>query len=142
MVSRPPSRRQEKIKRIVRDAVADIIQNRLNDPRICGFVTITEIDISSDIRNADIYISVMADSEADRRKTFEAIKHATIHIQTLLSEHISLRNALLLRILEDSKTKKTLETLKVIEEAAEELRQKDAQRHDDELEPETDEEMS
>ena len=73
MPSRLPSRRQEKIKRIVRDAVADIIQNRLNDPRICGFVTVTEIDISPDIRNADIYVSVMAETEADQRKTFEAV---------------------------------------------------------------------
>lgn len=142
MTSRLPSRRQEKIKRIVRDAVADIIQNRLNDPRICGFVTITEIDVSPDIRNADIYISVMAETEADERKTFEAVRHATKHIQTLLSEHISLRNALLLRILEDTKSKKTLETLKLIEQAAEELRQKDSQRHDDELEKENDQEMS
>jgi len=142
MASRPPSRRQEKIKRIVRDAVSDIIQNRLNDPRICGFVTITEIEISPDIRNADIYISVMSESKAKQRTTFEAIRHATKHIQTLLSEHISLRNALLLRILEDTKSKKTLETLKIIEEAAEEFRQKDSQRHDDELETENDQEMS
>ena len=142
MASRLPSRRQEKIKRIVRDAVSDIIQNRLNDPRICGFVTITEVDVSPDIRNADIYISVMADSEADQRKTFSAIQHATIHIQTMLSEYISLRSALLLRILEDTKSKKTLETLKVIEEAAKELRQKDAHRHDGDLETETDQEMS
>ncbi len=142
MASRPPSRRQEKIKRIVRDSVADIIQNRLNDPRMCGFVTITEIDISPDIRNADIYISVMAETDADRRKTFEAVKHATKHIQMLLSERISLRNALLLRILEDTKSQKTLETLKIIEQASEEFRQKDAQHHDDELETENDQEMS
>ncbi len=136
MQSRPPSRRQEKIKRIVRDVVSDIIQNRLNDPRMSGLVTITEIDISPDIRNADIYISVMADTEADERKTFEAVKHATKHIQTLLSGHLSLRNALLLRILEDTKTKKTLETLKIIEEAAKEIRQKDGLCDDDELETE------
>lgn len=142
MSSRLPSRRQQKIKRIVRDAISEIIQNRMSDPRISGFVTVTDIDISPDNRNADIYISVMADTEADHRKTFEAIRHATKHIQTLLSEYLSLRNALLLRILEDTKTKKTLETLKVIEEAAEEIRQKDAKRHGDELETETDQEMN
>lgn len=134
MPSRTPSRRQEKIKRIVRDAVADIILNRLNDPRLSGFVTITEIDISPDIRNADIYVSVMAETEADRRKTFEAVKHATKHIQMLLGEQMSLRFALQLRILEDTKTKKTLETLKIIEQAAKEIRQKDAlDRNDDEM---------
>jgi len=137
MPSRPPSRRQEKIKRIVRDAVADIILNRLNDPRLAGFVTITEIDISPDIRNADIYISVMAETEADRRKTFEAVKHATKHIQMLLGEQMSLRYALQLRILEDTKTKKTLETLKIIEQAAKEIRQKDLlDQNEDEMQGE------
>ena len=131
MPSRPPSRRQEKIKRIVRDAVADIILNRLNDPRLSGFVTITEIDISPDIRNADIYVSVMAETAGDRRKTFEAVKHATKHIQMLLGEQMSLRYALQLRILEDTKTKKTLETLKIIEQAAKEIRQKDMPVQDD-----------
>lgn len=125
MSSRPLSRRQEKIKRIVRDAVADIILNRLNDPRLSGFVTITEIDVSPDIRNADIYISVMAETDGDRRKTFEAVKHATKHIQMLLGEQMSLRNALQLRILEDIRNKKALETLKIIEQASEEIRQKD-----------------
>lgn len=125
MSSRPPSRRQEKIKRIVRDAVADIILNRLNDPRLSGFVTITEIDVSPDVRNADIYVSVMAETEGDRRKTLEAVKHATKHIQMLLGEQMSLRHALQLRILEDTKTKKALETLKIIEQASEEIRQKD-----------------
>lgn len=125
MPSRPPSRRQEKIKRIVRDAVADIILNRLNDPRLSGFVTITEIDVSPDIRNADIYVSVMAETEGDKRKTFEAVKHATKHIQMLLGEQMSLRNALQLRILEDIRNKKALETLKIIEQASEEIRQKD-----------------
>lgn len=125
MSSRPPSRRQEKIKRIVRDAVADIILNRLNDPRLSGFVTITEIDVSPDIRNADIYISVMAETDGDKRKTFEAVKHATKHIQMLLGEQMSLRNALQLRILEDIRNKKAIETLKIIEQASEEIRQKD-----------------
>lgn len=137
MTSRPPSRRQEKIKRIVRDAVAEIILNRLNDPRLTGFVTITEVDISPDIRNADIYISVMAGTEADRRKTFEAVKHATKHIQMLLGEQMSLRYVLQLRILEDTKTKKTLETLKLIEQAAKEIRQKNLLgQNDDEIQDE------
>ena len=133
MSSRPPSRRQEKIKRIVRDAVSGIILNRLSDPRLTGFVTVTEVDVSPDIRNADIYISVMAEKEADRKKSFEAVKHATKHIQMLLGEQMSLRNVLQLRILEDTKTKKTLETLRIIEQAAEEIRKKDAldQKDDD-----------
>jgi len=131
MSSKPPSRRQEKIKRIIKEAVSDIIQNRLNDPRIEGFVTVTEIDVSSDIRNADISISIMAADEATEKKTFLAIKHASTHIQSMLAERMTTRFTPILRFIKDEKMKKTLETLRVIEEAASEFREKDTLEDED-----------
>ena len=131
MSSKPPSRRQEKIKRIIKEAVSDIIQNRLNDPRIEGFVTVTEIEVSSDIRNADISISILAVDEATAKKTFIAIKHASTHIQSMLAERMTTRFTPILRFIKDEKMKKTLETLRIIEEAASEFKEKDALEDDD-----------
>ena len=130
MPSKPLTRRQEKIKRIIKEAVSDIIQNRLNDPRIEGFVTVTQVDVSPDIRNADIYLSVMAPDETIEKRTYIAIEHATKHIQSLLAERMTTRFVPILRLLKDEKIKKTLETLRVIEQAAQEYRQKDAERQE------------
>jgi ribosome-binding factor A len=130
MPSKPLTRRQEKIKSLIKVTVSDIIQNRLNDPRIEGFVTVTEVDVSPDVRNADIYLSVMASTETIERRTHIAIQHATKHIQSLLAERMTTRFVPILRLLKDEKIKKTLDTLRVIEEAAQEYREKDAARQD------------
>ena len=107
-----------------------VIQNRLNDPRIEGFVTVTQVDVSPDIRNADIFLSVMAADEIIERRTHIAIQHATKHIQSLLAERMTTRFVPILRLLKDEKVRKTLDTLRVIEEAAQEYREKDAARQD------------
>jgi len=130
MPSKPLTRRQEKIKSLIKVTVSDIIQNRLNDPRIEGFVTVTEVDVSPDVRNADIYLSVMAATETIERRTHIAIQHATKHIQSLLAERMTTRFVPILRLLKDEKIKKTLDTLRVIEEAAQEYREKDAAGQD------------
>ncbi|MCF7956712.1 MAG: 30S ribosome-binding factor RbfA [Phycisphaerae bacterium] len=125
MPSKPPTRRQQKIMSLIKVVVSDIIQNRLNDPRIEGFVTVTEVDVSPDNRNADIYISVMASDETIEKRTLIAVQHATKHIQSLLAERMTTRFVPILRLLKDEKIKKTLDTLRVIEEAAKEYREKD-----------------
>jgi ribosome-binding factor A len=130
MPSKPPTRRQQKIMSLIKEAVSDIIQNRLNDPRIEGFVTVTEVDVSPDTRHADIFLSVMAADETTERRTHIAIQHATKHIQSLLAERMTTRFVPILRLLKDEKIKKTLDTLRVIEEAAQEYREKDAARQD------------
>jgi len=130
MPSKPLTRRQEKIKRIIKEAVSDIIQNRLNDPRIEGFVTVTQVDVSPDIRNADIFLSVMAPDEVTEKRTFIAIEHATKHIQSLLAERMTTRFVPILRLLKDEKIKKTLETLRLIEQAAQEYREENNEQED------------
>ena len=130
MPTKPPTRRQQKMMSLIKEQLSDIIQNRLNDPRIEGFVTITEVNLSPDIRNADVYLSVMAADEIIEKRTHIAIRHATKHIQSLLAERMTTRFVPILRLLKDEKIKKTLETLRVIEEAAQEYREKDGQLPD------------
>ena len=130
MSSKPPTRRQQKIKRVIKEAVSDIIHNHLNDPRIEGFVTVTEVDVSPDIRNADIFLSIMAADETTEKRTLIAVQHATKHIQSLLAERMTTRFVPIIRLLKDEKIKKTLDTLRVIEQAAREYREKDNDRQD------------
>ena len=123
-----PSRRQEKICRVIKEAVSDIIQNRLSDPRIEGFVTVTEVDVSPDLKNADVFLSIMASEPKIAARTFTAITHATGHIQTEVGRRMTTKFFPKLTFKEDTKVKKTLETLKLIDEAAKEFHEKDAQR--------------
>jgi len=44
-----PYKRSQRVGDLVREEVADIIMTRLKDPRI-GFVTVTGVDMSDDLR--------------------------------------------------------------------------------------------
>ena len=122
-----PSRRQQKVARVIKESVSDTICNRLSDPRIKGIVSVTEVDVSPDMRNADVFLSIMAESETQRKMTFTAIEHATGKIQAQLKRKMTSKYCPKVHVREDTKLKNTLETLRLIEEAASEYRARDEQ---------------
>ena len=112
-----PTRRQEKVARVVKEAVSNAIANHLSDPRIEGFVSVTRVDMAADLRNADVYLSVFGKDEAAQNKTFAAITHAKTRIQSLLAGKLQRKFCPVLRFQRDEKFKKTLETMKLIDQA-------------------------
>ena len=110
-----PSRRQEKVARIVKEVVSGAIANQLSDPRIVSFVTVTRVEMAPDLRAADVYLSIFEETEskgskaqADRNKTFNAINHAKSRIQSLVADRIESKFCPVLRFHTDFGSKKTL----------------------------------
>ena len=120
------TRRQEKVARVVKEAVSDAIANHLNDPRIEGFVSVTRVDIAADLRNADVYLSVFGKDDTAQNKTFVAITHAKSRIQSLLADNWGSKFCPVLHFHKDEKFKKTMETMKLIDQVASELKEKDS----------------
>ncbi len=118
-----PSRRQQKIARVIKESVSQTIQTRLSDPRITGLVSVTEVDISPDSKNATIYLSLLAEDEKKAARSFSAICHAAGHIQAQLGHDLTGRSCPHLIFKRDEKVKKTLETLRLIEQAQQEYRE-------------------
>lgn len=119
------SRRQEKVVRVIKQEVSRIITTQLSDPRIKGFISVTEVDVSANLQRADVYLSIMEDNDRSRRRTLEAIEHAAGHIQMLLGRAMTSKYCLHLYFHEDRKLKNTLETLRIIHETTRELDAKD-----------------
>jgi ribosome-binding factor A len=120
------TRRQEKVARVVKEAVSDAVSHHLSDPRIEGFVSVTKVDVAADLRTAEVYVSIFGKDEASQNKTFAAIEHARSRIQSLLAKRMQSKFCPVLRIHRDEKLKKTLDTMKLIEEAASEFEDKDS----------------
>ncbi len=121
-----PTRRQEKVARIVKEVVSYAISNHLNDPRIEGFVSVTRVEMAPDLRTAEVHISIFGKDEAAENKTFAAIAHARARIQSLLAGKLQSKFCPVLRFHRDEKLKKTMETMKLIDEAASELKKTDS----------------
>ena len=115
------TRRQEKVARVVKEAVSDAITHHLNDPRIEGFVSVTRVDMAPDMRNADVFLSIFGKNEASQNKTFAAIEHARSRIQSLLASEVRSKFCPVLHFHRDEDFKKTLETMRLIDEATKEL---------------------
>jgi len=114
--------RQEKMARVVKEVVSNAIVNHLNDPRIEGFVSVMEVHLPPDLRNADVYLSVFGKDEKIAHRTFTAIEHAAPRIQSLLAHRLECRHCPTLRFHESEKLKKTIETMKIIDEVAKEIK--------------------
>jgi ribosome-binding factor A len=118
---RPPSRRQEKMARVIRDSVSDTIQNHLSDPRIEGLVSVTHVEVAPDMRTAQVFLSVFASDETAQNRTIEAIQHASRPIQLRLGDVLTSRFCPHLLFVRDTQFKKTLETLHLIDEVSKEF---------------------
>lgn len=67
-----PSARMRRVNEGIREVLGDAIATALKDPRI-GFVTVTEVDTSPDLRSARVYVSVLGD-EHDRARSLDGLK--------------------------------------------------------------------
>ena len=115
-----PTRRQEKTAHVVRQAVSRAIQQDLNDPRIEGLVSVTSVDVSPDLRSADVYLSVLGKDKTAENTTFMAIEHARRRIQSVVAASIKSKFCPVIQLHKDEKFKKTLEIMNLIDQAARE----------------------
>jgi len=119
------TRRQEKVGRVVKEAVSDAIANHLSDPRITGFVSVTRLTVAPDLRSADVYLSIFGADNGAKRKTFDAILHARSRIQSLVAAALESKFCPVLRLHLDEEFHKTLETMRLIDQVAGEHREGD-----------------
>ncbi|GAG40957.1 unnamed protein product [marine sediment metagenome] len=120
------TRRQERVARVVKEAVSDAIANHLNDPRIEGFVSVTRVEMGPDLRSADVYLSIFGRDDSAQNKTFSAITHAKKRVQSLVAGRLQRKFCPVLHFYKDEIFKKTLETMKLINEAVSELNENDS----------------
>jgi ribosome-binding factor A len=81
--------RLEKLTHLVQRRASEVILHELVDPRL-GFVTVTRVKLSRDLRHAVIYYSVVG-SDADRSKTAHALEHARGHVQSQIARAMRTR---------------------------------------------------
>jgi ribosome-binding factor A len=83
-----PYKRSQRVRDLLREEIADIVIHKLKDPRI-GFVTITGVDITDDLKNAIAYLSVL--KEEEKSLTLEILNAAKSFIRSELSKRVRLK---------------------------------------------------
>ena len=67
-----PTARMRRVNESIKEILGDAITTELKDPRI-GFVTVTEVDTSPDLRAARVYVSVLG-SEEERERSLAGLR--------------------------------------------------------------------
>ena len=96
-----PGRRTDRVSVLIQRELSDIIQRELKDPRV-GFCTISQVQVSTDLRYADVKVSVVGDKR-QKRNSITGLKHAAGFLRREVVQRIGLRHAPELRFeLDDS----------------------------------------
>lgn len=59
-----PYKRTQRLNILLREEIADIIMKKVKDPRL-GFTTVTDVELSTDLKIAKVYISIMDENDAE-----------------------------------------------------------------------------
>lgn len=90
-----PGDRMRRVNEAVREVVSLAVASDLQDPRI-GFVTVTGVETSPDLRHAVVFVSVLGDAE-EREETLAALADARRELQHEIALHLRMKNTPKLR---------------------------------------------
>ena len=83
-----PYKRSQRVGDLLREEIADIIMHKLKDPRI-GFITVTGVDLTDDLKIAIVYVSVL--KEEEKTTTLDILNAAKSFIRSEVSKRVRLR---------------------------------------------------
>ena len=112
------TRRTERLNDQLREEISDLVQRDLKDPRIGGLVTITEVDVSPDLSQAKVYVSVLG-SDEERLGTLRALGAASHFMQRELGKRLTIRRTPALAFVADESIEHGARILHLLDEARE-----------------------
>ena len=83
--------RVEKMQELIKQELSQIILREMKDPRI-GFVTVTQVRMSSDLFRAEVYLSLLG-SDEETKQTLEVLTKSLGFLRTEISKRIRMGQA-------------------------------------------------
>ena len=82
--------RMRRVDEAMREVLSAAITSELKDPRV-GFVTVTAVDTSPDLRQARVYVSVLG-TDAERRRSLDGLRSAHGYLQRRVADELHLKH--------------------------------------------------
>ena len=82
-------KRLDRVNQLIKEEISTLLQRELKDPRL-GFVTVTGVETSKDLRAAKVFVSVLGDAER-WKASLAALGSARGFIRNWLRQHLDLR---------------------------------------------------
>jgi ribosome-binding factor A len=105
--------RMRRVDEAMREVLSDAITQNLKDPRI-GFVTVTAVETSPDLRRARVYVSVL-DSDKERKLTMAGLNSAHGFLQKHVARELRLKNTPTLEFIYDDTAERAQRVSRLLE---------------------------
>jgi ribosome-binding factor A len=92
--------RPERIAETLREEIVQIVGYELEDPRLAT-VTVTEVRVADDLRDASVYVTVQGD-EREHETALRALRHAAPYVRKQLGFSLNLRHTPVLHFVRDT----------------------------------------
>jgi ribosome-binding factor A len=93
------TRRTDRIAHLIQREIGEVILKELTDVRI-GFVTISRVEVTTDLAYAKVYVSVMG-TDKQKRDSLVGLGHSASYLRTHLSKVLKMRTVPRLQFVED-----------------------------------------
>ena len=115
--------RMRRVDEAIRQVIGDVLSADLKDPRV-GFVTVTDVRTSPDLRHAHVYVSVLGDGgepsdPVEREATLEGLRSAHGYLQSRLASELRLKHTPALEFSYDETTDRAMRVEQLIDEHGE-----------------------
>lgn len=118
--------RYEKVKAELLREISLVIHDQMKDPRL-GFVTVTKIELSQDLRYAKVFFSVLG-GVSDYQRTREALDSALGFIRRVVAERVNLKFAPEISFQEDHSSEYSVRIQQILDEIKSEDEHKRSRR--------------
>ena len=105
--------RMRRVDEAMREVLSGAITQNLKDPRI-GFVTVTAVETTPDLRRARVFVSVL-DAEAERKLTMDGLVSAHGFLQKFVARELRLKNTPTLEFVYDDTAERAQRVSRLLE---------------------------
>lgn len=109
-----PGSRMRRVNEAVREVLSAHLAEGLKDPRI-GFVTVTAVDVSPDLRHARVYVSVLGDPE-EREQTLEGLRSSHGYLQSKVGTELRMKHTPTLEFVYDESIETGMRISRLLED--------------------------
>ncbi len=81
--------RMERVASVIKEEIGMLILREFNDPTM-GFVTVTEVHMTPDLKLAKIYVSILGNEEVKARTMHHLEEHKS-HVRSIVGAHVRLK---------------------------------------------------
>lgn len=107
------SERTRRVDELLREQISEVIRRDVDDPRV-GFVTITDVEVAPDLRNANVWVSVIG-TPTERRQTLRALGRAMPFVRGRLGR-LRLKRIPELHVREDQTAERGTRVLRILDD--------------------------